>query len=592
MPGFSPSYPWIENIPLAALVLDDTWCPREWNEAFERLLASLSPARDVVDGCTFVAEQLVSRMTAGSFPSEIVIRLGEPAAAVRLRAWKSSIANRPLKAGAWLVLLARVAGPRAEAAAGGAELLRALMDHTTDNIYFKDRNSRFLRINSSQASWLGLAAPEDAVGKTDFDFFSAEHAQQAFEDEQEVMRTGKAIVGKEEKETWPDGSTTWVSTTKVPLRGPDGAIIGTLGISRDITEHKRVEEELNRTNELLETIFSSIHVKIAYMDSQFNFIRVNKAYADADEQEPAFFVGKNHFDLYPHPQNKEIFREVVRTCRPYFAINRPFVYPKHPERGTTFSDWSLEPVLDPQGSLKGLVLSLINVTERTRAEQELQVSREDFRRLSARLESAIEEERRRIAHELHDELGQSLTALKMELARIAEDQRQVPSLFGGLHSVLEMIGSCVEAVRRISQELRPAILDHLGLGAAVEWHAGEFQKRTGIICELQSDLDVSDLHGEVSMALFRIIQEALTNVARHSGASRAIVCLGRSPAGLSIAIRDNGRGLDLTALHSSSSLGILGMRERAARLGGSFSIRSRPEVDGTEIRVVIPDGGE
>ena len=421
------------------------------------------------------------------------------------------------------------------------------MDHTTDNIYFKDWSSRFVRISSSQAAWLGLSHPDEAVGKTDFDFFSAEHAQQAFDDEREVMRTGKAIVGKEEKETWPDGTATWVSTTKVPLRGVNGAIVGTLGISRDITAHKRVEEELNRTNELLETIFSSIHVKIAYMDTRFNFIRVNRAYAEADERDPAFFIGKNHFDLYP-PENKAIFRKVVQTRHPHFALNKPFAYAQHPERGTSYWDWSLEPVLDPRGSLKGLVLSLIDVTERTRAEQELKVSREDLRRLSGRLESALEEERRRIAHELHDELGQSLTALKMELSRVAQDYHQVPSLFASLRSVLDTIGNCLDAVRRISQELRPAILDHLGLGAAVEWHAAEFQKRTGITCSLESDLGQADLPGDVSVALFRIIQEALTNVARHSGASRARIRLTRSAGGISIEIKDDGLRLGYDCL--------------------------------------------
>jgi len=589
MPGFAPTHPWIENLPLAAVVLDEESRPEEWNEAFDRLLTRLIPDADLTATRESVAKQVVSQVTASHGPSHAVICVFNADSAVQLRAWKSSLQKASGSKNS-LLLLAPTTSPPSDSGAEGTDLLRALMDHTTDNIYFKDRNSRFLRISSSQAAWLGLKRPEEAVGKSDFDFFSQEHAEQAFDDEQEVMRTGKAIVGKEEKETWPDGSATWVSTTKVPLRGPDGRIVGTLGISRDITEHKRVEEELNRTNDLLETIFSSIHVKIAYMDTRFNFIRVNRAYAEADDQDPAYFIGKNHFDLYAHSENEAVFREVVRTCRPHFALNKPFRYARHPERGTTYWDWSLEPVLDPLGVLKGLVLTLIDVTERTRAEQELQVSREDFRRLSARLESAIEEERRRIAHELHDELGQSLTALKMELSRVAQDHEQVPTLSARLRSVLEMMGNCVEAVRRISQELRPAILDHLGLGAAVEWHAGEFQKRTGITCDLESELDESDLNREVSMALFRIIQEALTNVARHSGAGRAVIYLSRSSDGLAIEIRDDGRGMDLTALGNSRSLGILGMRERAARLGGVFSIESRPKVDGTVIRVLIPDG--
>ncbi len=123
-------------------------------------------------------------------------------------------------------------------------LLHTLMDTIPDNIYFKDREGRFIRVNNSMAQWFGLNDPMEAVGKNDFDFFSTEHAQQAFEDEQEILRTGVPLVGKEEKETWPDGSITWVSTTKEPLRDENGQVIGTFGISRDITALKNATLEI------------------------------------------------------------------------------------------------------------------------------------------------------------------------------------------------------------------------------------------------------------------------------------------------------------------------------------------------------------
>jgi PAS domain S-box-containing protein len=125
-------------------------------------------------------------------------------------------------------------------------LIETLMDHMPDHIYFKDRESRFLRINKAMALRFGLKDPLDAVGKTDFDFFTAEHAQQAFDDEQQILRTGQPMVDREEKETWPDGSVSWVSTTKQCLRDPHGTIIGTFGLSRDITPRKLAEEALAR----------------------------------------------------------------------------------------------------------------------------------------------------------------------------------------------------------------------------------------------------------------------------------------------------------------------------------------------------------
>lgn len=126
------------------------------------------------------------------------------------------------------------------------ELLRHLMDSTADHIYFKDLQSRFICINKAQAQWMKLASPDDAIGQTDFDFFADEHAKQAYDDEQRIITTGSPILGKEEKETWPDGSVTWVSTTKMPLLNDTGKTIGTFGISRDITHHRLMQEKATR----------------------------------------------------------------------------------------------------------------------------------------------------------------------------------------------------------------------------------------------------------------------------------------------------------------------------------------------------------
>ena len=142
---------------------------------------------------------------------------------------------------------------QAEAALiGERHLLRTLMDNLPDYIYFKDRESRFIRTNKAHARVFGLSDPAQAIGKTDFDFFANEHARQAYTDEQELVRTGQPMLGKEEKETWPDGRETWVSTTKMPLRDAEGRIIGTFGISRDVTERKRAEVELQRAKEAAE----------------------------------------------------------------------------------------------------------------------------------------------------------------------------------------------------------------------------------------------------------------------------------------------------------------------------------------------------
>jgi len=221
-----------------------------------------------------------------------------------------------------------------------------------------------------------------------------------------------------------------------------------------------------------------------------------------------------------------------------------------------------------------------------RAERELRASNEQSRNLAARLLSVREEERTRIAREIHDELGQSLTAVKIDLAWLAGrlPRRNAPML-ERIRSTLELADSIIQSVRRISTELRPGILD-LGLAAAVEWQTQEFQDRTGIRCELRLPaLEV--VAPDVSTSLFRILQETFTNVARHSRATRVEVVLQKERDRLVLAIRDNGRGFDQADPSLSGSLGLVGMRERAAMLGGGVSISSAPG-KGTSVIAWIP----
>jgi PAS domain S-box-containing protein len=143
-------------------------------------------------------------------------------------------------------------------------------------------------------------------------------------------------------------------------------------------QKNRSREELARANELLERMFSNIDMSVAYMDKDFNFIRVNRAYAEADGQEPEFFVGKNHFALFPNEENEQIFRKVVETGEPYLIYTKPFEYAAHPERGVTYWDWSLQPVKEADGSVGGIILSLMNVTERVQAQKTVEAERQRF----------------------------------------------------------------------------------------------------------------------------------------------------------------------------------------------------------------------
>jgi PAS domain S-box-containing protein len=176
-------------------------------------------------------------------------------------------------------------------------LLQALMDNIPDHIYFKDSASRFIRMNKAHADRFGLGDPAQAVGKTDFDFFTKDHAQTAYNDEQEIIRSGQPIVNKEEKETWPDDHETWASTTKVPLRDQNGRITGTVGISRDITERKQTEEALETQSLYFRQLFESSPAGTVMLDSQFSIINVNQAFTTLFQYSLEEVKGKNIYSL-------------------------------------------------------------------------------------------------------------------------------------------------------------------------------------------------------------------------------------------------------------------------------------------------------
>jgi PAS domain S-box-containing protein len=237
-------------------------------------------------------------------------------------------------------------------------------------------------------------------------------------------------------------------------------------------------------------------------------------------------------------------------------------------------------------STKAVCLIASDLSEMKRAEQELRASSEQLRNLAAHLLSVREEERARISREVHDELGQSLTAVKMDLAWLAGRlPRRKGQMLKRIRSTRQLADDIIQSIRRISTELRPAVLD-LGLAEAVEWQVQEFQTRSGIQCTVRL-LTREVVASNASTAMFRIFQETLTNVARHAKATRTEVVLQKQQDWLVLLIRDNGRGFDQADPSLSKSLGLLGMRERAAILGGRVNISSAPG-KGTTVTAWIP----
>ena len=258
-----------------------------------------------------------------------------------------------------------------------------------------------------------------------------------------------------------------------------------------------------------------------------------------------------------------------------------------------------------EGNARLYTIMLRDVTDRVKAEAELQASRNELRQLSASIQTAREEEKARIARELHDDLGQRLTALKMDLSLLAgelEERGDFANQVAQTHAMQRLIDDTVGAVREIASDLRPVMLDDLGLVAAIEWLSNEWRSRYGIVVTLDSGPLAWHFNREASNAIFRIVQEALTNIARHANATRASVTLTRTAASAVVCIADNGVGveqaraagglLESTGRVPGASFGLIGMRERVRLLGGEVTLES-PSDGGFIVTATIPlEGNE
>ncbi len=267
--------------------------------------------------------------------------------------------------------------------------LRTLAENYPDIVARLDRAHRHLYINPAVEQLTGISR-EAFAGKRIAELGFPDQAVAIWEAGLErVFAAGRSEVLDIRLST-PKGERQ-IESRLVPEFAPGGKLETVLAITRDVTERRLTEQALHRTSDILEKVFGSINVLLAYMDRDFNFLKVNQAYAEADQHAPEFFVGRNHFELYPNPENESLFRQVVETGEPAYFFEKPFVYAEHPERGVTYWDWTVQPVKDLSGRVEGVVLSLLNVTDKVLAKQRVEVTAEELRRSNAALQATLTE---------------------------------------------------------------------------------------------------------------------------------------------------------------------------------------------------------
>jgi PAS domain S-box-containing protein len=357
---------------------------------------------------------------------------------------------------------------------------------------------------------------------------------------------------------------------------------------RHAVEQAKQEEE-RRENE---TAFAAMAEGAIITDAQGSIRWVNDAFCrifgyrreEVIGQNPRLLKsGRHDSDFY-----REFWRQLTETGHWRGELwNRRRTGEVFPE------EISIQALRGTDGSIRRFISIFSDITERKRNEaellkhqQRLEESEARLRELAAFLQTVREEERTRIARELHDELGQALTALRIDLGWLrgkcgslgAPTAERVASAF----SVVEQ---SIVSLRRISEDLRPAMLDNLGLAAAVEHHVTQFSQRTGIPCQLGMNREEFDLDGNLATTVFRIVQEALTNVARHAEASKVTVSIDETDRGIEVVVTDNGKGIATPG--NKKTFGLLGMRERITILGGTLDIASQPN-SGTRIACWLP----
>jgi PAS domain S-box-containing protein len=384
-----------------------------------------------------------------------------------------------------------------------------------------------------------------------------------------------------------NGEIIWTQVSVAPLALPDASAVV---ITQDITERRSAEEDLKKEKEILAKVFDNIPVMIGFVGADGDVKLVNPEWERAigwtlkelREQNVDIFV-----EAYPDLSYRQEVLDFVTASTGEWADLKIRV------RDGRVIDAACAVVHLSDGTKVAIAQ---DITERKQAEEKLKATSDQLRALSARLQSVREEEATRIAREIHDELGQQLTGLKLDLRRAErkveelESSPAVNSLLDTLVSATELADGIITTVQKIATELRPGVLDKLGLGAALQYEARRFQERSEIRCEVRLPEAEPSFSTEISTALFRIFQECLTNVARHAHASEVEAELKLEPGAVILSVHDNGRGVTPSAMATRTALGLLGMKERAALLGGEIVFHSGPD-QGTTVTVRLPHIG-
>jgi PAS domain S-box-containing protein len=489
---------------------------------------------------------------------------------------------------------------------------RTLIEQAGDGIFVSDENGKHLDVNSSGCNMLGYTRDE-ILRLNVRDLYPVEDLK-VNPPKFELLKKGVTVTG-ERRLRHKDGAYIFVEATAKML--PDSRI------------RKRAGEQLKKEHDRAQRYLDIAGVVLVVINADQKVELVNKKGCEILEYAESEIVEKNWFDHFvPEPYRTKVRTGFERLIAGEVKLMEYFENPVLTKSGTEkIIAWRNTILTDHHNQIIGTLSSGEDITERKiveeelnrhrihleelveqrtdklrtanrklrreiqvrkRAEKELKHSGEQLRKLSAHLQTTRDEERARIAREIHDELGQALSIIQLDLNWLELNLKK------GEEAVLEKIqhmssftGEIIKEIQRISQELRPSVLDHLGFSAALAWQAQEFTRRTGIHCDFLIKSENIKLNNEQSISLFRVLQETLTNVIRHAKARRVTITLAENNGEIKLTVRDDGIGIPSEKINDPNSLGLIGIRERIVVLEGRISIKGKPN-KGTILQVSVP----
>lgn len=388
-----------------------------------------------------------------------------------------------------------------------------------------------------------------------------------------------------------DGSTFPAMTSVSMVRDDDGRPVAAVSVLWDVTKRKARERQLREARDLLEGVFESLEDGLFLVDAEDRtFLTCNRAAERMTGYSREELEGRSTRLLYP---SDEEFEEVGREIGARRSSGGTYRMEARMKRkdGTTIPIEGVVSTMDPEDGEGGVEIAVTrDISERKALEEELRASRDRLQRYALRLQTVREEERQAVARDLHDELGGSLTALGMLLARLRPSLPDDEKTAALVEEMELLAGDALDDVRRITAELRPPALDELGLVAALEDLVSETEERSKLELRFEGfgQVEEHELDTERAVQLYRIAQEALTNVLRHAGAARCTIRIARDADELHLSVEDDGVGIDPEqAFGRSEGTGLVGMRERARSIDGELIVRPREE-GGTCVTAIVP----